>query len=136
MAIKAVKVKIYDVLRQVGEADKCPPQAQLIVKTITANGGPIERDKLIELLSRPVDQGGLKTNQTPARILAFYRQPLQEMGILQESTVVREIEVPDPPVKEKPAKAAAAEPVAGEAVSAVAEPKSVKGAKGKKSEAA
>ena len=132
---KQVKTKIYSVLKDVGPSDKCPPQARLLVDTIKAAGGRIEREELLTLLTRPPEQGGLKTNQTAARILGFYKPKLTEMGVLQEETEVTEIdvEVPDTPVKaDAPAAPAAATGAAADApAEAPAEPASVKGAKGK-----
>lgn len=99
---KQVKKKFYAVLKEVGQNDKCPPQARLIVDTIKTAGGRLEREALLELLKRPVEEGGLKTNQTAERILGFYRPKLTEMGVLKEETVTEEIEVEVP---DKPAKA-------------------------------
>ena len=128
---KQIKKKVYSVLKDVGANDKCPPQARLIVDTIKTAGGEIEREKLLTLLKRPPEQGGLKTNQTAERILGFYKPKLTEMGVLKEETEVTEIdvEVPDKPVKaDAPAAPAAAADAPAEAP---AEPASVKGAKGK-----
>ena len=107
---KEVKKKVYVVLKDVGANDKCPPQAKLIIDTIKAAGGKIGREELLTLLKRPVDQGGLKTNQTAERILGFYKPKLTEMGILREDTVTSEVEVevPDKPAKEEKAAAAPA----------------------------
>lgn len=131
---KEIKTKFYVSKAAVGPNEKCPPQAKLILDTITAAGGKIERSELITLLSRPPAEGGLTTNQTPERILGFYKPKLVESGFLEELTETStiEIEVPDKPVKEETPAAPAVE---GEAVGVVPGAK-VKGAKGKKVEAA
>lgn len=130
---KEVKTKFYTTKAEVGPNEKCPPQAKLILDTIKSNGGKVERGELIKLLSRPPAEGGLTTNQTPERILGFYKPKLVESGFLEEvvETSTIEIEVPDKPAKaEKPAAdATAAAPVTAEAG---APGSKVKGAKGKK----
>jgi len=135
---KQIKKKFYAVLKDVGQNDKCPPQARLIVDTIKAAGGRVEREALLELLKRPPEQGGLKTNQTAERILGFYKPKLTETGVLKEETETTEIEVevPDKPAKTD-APAAAADPAAStEAAPASAPapapvPDKVKDSKGK-----
>ena len=128
---REVKKKFYSVLKEVGASDKCPPQARLIVDTIKTAGGRVEREELLTLLRRPVDQGGLKTNQTAERILGFYRPKLTALGVLKEDVEVETIEeeVPD-----EPAKVAAPAADAAGAANAPAEPAhdKVKDAKGKK----
>jgi len=126
---REVKKKFYSVLKEVGASDKCPPQARLIVDTIKTAGGRVEREELLTLLRRPVDQGGLKTNQTAERILGFYRPKLTALGVLKEDVEVETIEeeVPD-----EPAKAAAPAADAAGAASAIPVPDKVKDAKGKK----
>jgi len=108
---KEITKKFYVVLRDVGEADKCPPQAKLIVETIKNAGGRVEREALLALLRRPVEEGGLKTNQTVERILGFYRPRLGDMKIMLEEAVKEtiEVEVPD-----KPAPAPAQAPASAE----------------------
>jgi hypothetical protein len=126
---REVKKKFYSVLKEVGASDKCPPQARLIVDTIKTAGGRVEREELLTLLRRPVDQGGLKTNQTAERILGFYRPKLTALGVLKEDVEVETIEeeVPD-----EPAKVATPAADAAGAASAAPVPDNVKGAKGKK----
>jgi hypothetical protein len=113
MAIEKRKIKktFYSVLKAVADSDKCPPQAKLIVSTIVTAGGRIEREELMTLLKRPVEEGGLKTNQTAERILGFYRPKLTEMGVLKEEKVEEEIEVevPDKPAPATTAAAASAD---------------------------
>lgn len=98
---KQIKKKMYSTKRDIGANDKCPPQARLIIELIKNSGGKIEREELLTLLRRSPEEGGLKTNQTPERILGFYKPKLTEMGVLQEDTEISEIdvEVPDKPVK-------------------------------------
>ena len=126
---REVKKKFYSVLKEVGASDKCPPQARLIVDTIKTAGGSVEREELLTLLRRPVDQGGLKTNQTAERILGFYRPKLTALDVLKEDVEVETIEeeVPD-----EPAKVAAPAAEAAGAASAAPVPDKVKDAKGKK----
>ena len=126
---REVKKKFYSVLKEVGASDKCPPQARLIVDTIKTAGGRVEREELLTLLRRPVDQGGLKTNQTAERILGFYRPKLTALDVLKEDVEVETIEeeVPD-----EPAKVAAPAAEAAGAASAAPVPDKVKDAKGKK----
>ena len=102
---KQIKKKVYSTPKEIGANEKCPPQAKLILDTIKAAGGKVEREALLNLLKRPVEQGGLKTNQTAERILGFYRPKLVALGVLKEETEVTEIEVEVP---DKPAAAAAA----------------------------
>lgn len=132
---KTINQKHYAIIKAVGENDKCPPQAKVIVKTISEQEGQvIERSKLIELLK----DGRLTTNQTPERIFSFYRPRLIEMGVMEERQVPVEveIEVPDKPAKaEKPA-ATAAEGAEAPAAEAPAAPASVKGKKGEPKAAA
>jgi hypothetical protein len=96
---KQVKTKFYTALRPVSDTDKVPPQAKLIVKTLLDAGGKLFSDELIKLLSRKPEDGGLVTNQTPKRILGFYKPKLSEIGILQEEVETTEVdtEVPDRP---------------------------------------
>lgn len=104
---KQVKTKVYVVVRELADSEKCPPQAKLIIDTIKAAGGKMSREDLLTQLKRPAEQGGLKTNQTAERILGFYRPKLvDDLGILKEETVTTEIEVEVP---DKPAKAPKAE---------------------------
>ena len=126
---REVKKKFYSVLKEVGASDKCPPQARLIVDTIKTAGGRVEREELLTLLRRPVDQGGLKTNQTAERILGFYRPKLTALDVLKEDVEVETIEeeVPD-----EPAKAAAPAAEAAGAASAAPVPDKVKDATGQK----
>ena len=128
---REVKKKFYSVLKEVGASDKCPPQARLIVDTIKTAGGRVEREELLTLLRRPVDQGGLKTNQTAERILGFYKPRLEDMGVMKEESIDHEVEVEVP---DKPAPAAAPAADAAGAANAPAEPAhdKVKDAKGKK----
>jgi hypothetical protein len=125
-----VKTKFYTMLKEVGPNDKCPPQAKLIMDTIQAAGGRIEREALIQLLKRPVDQGGLKTNQTAERILGFYRPRLADMGVLKEETEETEIEVEVPDKPEASAEVAADGAAPAEGTDPAPDP--VKGAKGKR----
>ena len=118
---KIVKVKFYVLQKEIGASDKCPPQARLIVETVKAAGGKIEREALLALLKRPVEQGGLKTGQTAERILGFYRPKLKEMGVMLEVVKDKEIEVQVP---DKPAPAATA---AAPATTAAAPAKGAKG---------
>jgi len=132
---KIVKSKVYKVVKAVEASDKCPPQARLIVDTITAAGGSLGRDELMTLLKRAPEQGGLKTNQTAERILAFYRPKLVAMGVLKEDVVETtiEVEVPDKPA---PAPAAAAAEAGAAAGAPASDAKGVKGAKGTRKEVA
>jgi len=117
---KKVTTKSYVVTKEVGPNDKCPPQARLIVEVIKAAGGTMLRDDLLAALKKPVEQGGLKTNQTAERILGFYRPKLADMGVMKEVEDTKEIEVEeaDKPAKEvkppKEAKAAKAGAAPGE----------------------
>lgn len=129
---RQIKKKLYKIVKQVAESDKCPPQARLIVDTINKADGALIREDLINQLKRPPEEGGLKTNQTAERILGFYTPKLIAMGVLAVETVVEEteVEVPDKPVKaEKPAVGGAEG-----AQSAPAPESSVKSKKGKKAE--
>ena len=101
---KQIKTRFYTALRPVADTDKVPPQAKLIMSTIVEAGGRVERDALLQLLSRKPEDGGLKTNQTADRILGFYRPKLTEIGILKEETETTEIDVEVPDKPEKPAK--------------------------------
>jgi hypothetical protein len=126
---KTVNVQHFELLRELTDKDKCPPQAKVIVTILKAAGKPMSRADLIAELSKP---GVLTTRQTPERIFGFYRPRLIEMGMLKESQVATEVEVE---VAEKPAKAekAAAAPADGAAPTEV--PKSVKGKKGEPKDA-
>ena len=132
---KVVKIKVYSSPKQLGENEKCPPQAKLILKLIAENAvdGKIERDALITLLKRPPAEGGLETRQSPERILGFYRPRLVEQGVLLEETIDREIEVevPDKPAKaETPAAADGSTPADGAAAAPQETKSKSKGAKG------
>jgi hypothetical protein len=107
---KIIKTRFYVLTKEVGANDKCPPQAKLILDTIKAAGGKMTREDLIKDLKRPVEEGGLKTNQTAERILGFYKPRLTEMGVLKEETETSEIEVE---VEDKPAKAPKEKAAAG-----------------------
>ncbi len=111
---KKVNTKFYTTPKEVGANDKCPPQAKLILDTIKAAGGRVSREDLMNLLKRPVEQGGLKTTQTAERILGFYKPKLTELGVLKEETETTEIDV------EVPDKPAPAEKAAGAADAAAA----------------
>ena len=127
-----VKTKFYKVLRTLDEKDKCPPQMKLILDTVAAAGGRIERTALITFLKRPPEQGGLKTNQTAERILGFYRPKFKDMGLMIEEveTTEVEVEVPDKPAKPaKPAKSTKSDAAAGEPAASVAPAKPAKGTK-------
>jgi hypothetical protein len=105
--IKKVSVKVVTLLKEIAASDKCPPQQRLIVETLKGAGGKLDKSELIALLSRPVEEGGLKTNQTPDRIYGFYRPKLVAAGTISETSEDREteVEVEDKPaVAEKPAK--------------------------------
>ena len=116
---KQIKNKVYSILKGIGENDKCPPQALLIVKTIQDAGGKIGREELLKLLGRAPEEGGLTTNQATERILGFYRPKLVALGVLQEDVVVTEIDVEVPDKPAKPAKAAKADaPVATDGAAA------------------
>ncbi len=117
---KEVKYKVYSVLKEVGTNDKCPPQAQVILAAIKARGGSVKREDLVADLKKPIESGGLKTNQTAERILGFYKPKLIEMGVLKEETKTEtiDVEVPDKPAKaEAPAKTDAAAPAKAEKAS-------------------
>ena len=123
---KQIKNKTYTVLRPVADNEKCPPQAKVILDTITELGTDVPRADLLKALSRPVEEGGIKTNQTVERILGFYRPRLVAMGVLREDEVVTEVEVEVPDASAKPDAPAKAAKV-DEAKPA----KNVKGKKGK-----
>lgn len=101
---KKVKTKYLSCPKEIGANDKCPPQAKLILDTIKANAvdGKIKRDDLVNLLKRPPEEGGLKTNQTAERILGFYKPRLTESGVLLETEEEVEVQVE---VADKSAKA-------------------------------
>jgi hypothetical protein len=128
---KKVKVKMVVLTGDIGANDKCPPQSRLIVDTLKAvEGGRISRADLIKLLSRPVDAGGLKTNQPPERIYGFYRPKLTAAGVIREEEEEQEIqvEVPDKPAEaEKPAKEPKAKKVKADAVKGAVGEKKVEG---------
>lgn len=135
---KQIKKKTYTVLKDIDANQKCPPQQRLILDTIKAAGGTMSREDLMTALKRPVEQGGLKTNQTAERIFGFYKPTLVENGILQENTETTEVEVevPDKPAKKTDAAAAGTAPSgdASPATPAATEKKATgekhKGAKG------
>jgi hypothetical protein len=115
--LKKVQFKSYQLLKDVPETQKCPPQCRLILNTIKAAGGTMTRDDLIMMLKRPVEQGGLKTNQTAERIFGFYRPKLTLSGVLKELVSEKEVEV-EVPDKPAPAAKVAAAAQAGQAPAA------------------
>ena len=125
---KTIKTKIYLVLKDIDPNTKCPPQSRLIIETISKAGGKLRREELLTLLKRPVEEGGLKTNQTAERILGFYKPKLVAMGVLREDEESTEVdfEVPDKPAKEEKAAGDAATP----AEASAGKGKSKKGEKG------
>lgn len=133
---KEIKKKVYSVLKDVGENDKCPPQAKLILNTIKAAGGKMSREDLIAALKRAPEQGGLKTTQTPERILGFYKPKLETDGYIQEDSVSEmvTVEVADKPAKAP--KAPKADSAVGEASMDTPAKDKVKGAKGEQKTAA
>lgn len=126
---KEVKKKFYVVKKEIGANDKCTPQAKVIVDTVVAAGGKMSREDLVAALKRPVEEGGLKTNQTAERILGFYRPRLSEMGVLEEVVEVSEIEV-EVPDKKEPAPAGDASAAAAGSTEAAAPGTKEKGKKG------
>ena len=115
---KEIKKKVYRTTNPIDANAKCPPQMRLIIDTINANGGKMTREDLVVALGRPTENGGLKTVQTPERILSFYRPKLIALQVVSEETIVEtiEVEVPDKPAKsESPAPAPSeGEPTNGE----------------------
>ena len=95
---KEVKVKYYAVLKDLDPNEKCPPQCKLIVDTIKAAGGRVEREELLTLMKRPPAEGGLTTTQTAERILGFYRPKLAAAGVMKEETVAPAAAVEGAPV--------------------------------------
>lgn len=70
------------ILRDLKDEDKLPPQAKIIVETITGKVGvnkPIERQTLIDQLKA---DGKLETRQDMARIVSFYQPKLEQLGLL------------------------------------------------------
>jgi hypothetical protein len=129
----------YSILKKLEENTKCPPQSKLIIDTITAAGGKMEREALLAQLKRPPEQGGLKTNQTAERILGFYRPKLMQAGILKEDKVTTEVEVEVPDKPKAEAKAAPAKDGSKTAPAAPAAPQTEgkkESAKGKEKEKA
>jgi hypothetical protein len=134
---KVVQVPTFELLREIVQTDKCPPQMKVIVDALQKLGGTASRAALVEAISVP---GVLTTKQTPDRILGFYRPRMIEMGLLKQFDTPTEVEteVPDKPAKaEKAQKAEGTEAVAGEGAEREAgevegEPKAdkVKGKKG------
>lgn len=111
MATKKIQKKFYAPGKPLGENDKCQPQCKIVLSTIAelsaANGGnPVDKDAIVAALS----DGRLgKTVQPPARIFGFYRPRVIEAQLVMEVTQEVEVEVPDPPKKEKAETAPATE---------------------------
>lgn len=100
---KKVITKKFTLARELNDADKCPPQAKVVVGVIKSLGGKADRAAIIDKLKAA---GTLTTNQTVERIFGFYRPRLIAMGVLKEEVeeTVVEVQVPDKPAKaEKPA---------------------------------
>lgn len=134
---KMIKVQTFTLKKELGEADKCPPQSKLIIDSLKAAGGKMTREELLGSLRRPPEEGGLKTVQTPERIVSFYKPRLEAAGILQVDLESKEIDVEVPDKPEPPAAGAVEGVEAGEgAKDATPEtPANGKGSKGKKSAA-
>jgi len=74
---KAPVVKLFVKGKELGEKDKLPPQAKVIVGLIR-DMSPVKRDDLVKAM-----KGKIKTRQPEERILSYYQSRLVNEGYIK-----------------------------------------------------
>lgn len=88
----------------VPEDVKLAPQARVIFDALP-KGEKVERKAAIELLNVKVEAGALTTRQEPERLLSFYQNRLDELGLVKiDRESASKEEKPKKEKAEKPAK--------------------------------